>query len=67
MFLLAIFFFFFLTFFIYFRESKSRERVERGRQSIWRRLYVDSRDPDRRLEPTNCEMMTWAEVGHPTD
>ena len=30
-------------------------------------LRVVTTDPDAGLEPTNCEFMTWAEVGHLTD
>ena len=37
---------------------------ERGRQRIWSGLCAHSREPDARLELTNCEIMTWAEVGH---
>ena len=31
------------------------------------RLPAVSTEPDAGLEPTNCEIMTGAEVGHPTD
>ena len=31
------------------------------------RLWVVSTEPDARLELTNHEIMTWAEVGHSTD
>ena len=31
------------------------------------RLRAVSTEPDVGLEPTNCEIVTWAEVGHLTD
>ena len=31
------------------------------------RLQADSTEPDAGVELTNCEIMTWVEVGHPTD
>ena len=31
------------------------------------RLRAVSTEPDTGLEPTSCEIMTWAEVGHSTD
>ena len=31
------------------------------------RLWAVSTEPDAGLEPTNCEILTWAEVGHLAD
>ena len=31
------------------------------------RVWAVSTEPDAGLEPTNCEIMTWAEVGRLTD
>ena len=31
------------------------------------RLWVVSTEPDMELQPTNCEIMTWAEVRHSTE
>ena len=31
------------------------------------RLWAVSTEPDAGLELTDCEIMTWAEVGRPTD
>ena len=31
------------------------------------RLWAVSTEPDAGLEPMNCEMVTWAEVGHSTN
>ena len=56
-------FFFFKFIFIYFE----RERVgaqagegqrKRGRERIPSRLHAVNVEPDARLEPTNCEIMT---------
>ena len=35
---------------------------DRGRQRIQSRLCADSRKPNAELEPTNCEVITWAKV-----
>ena len=40
---------------------------EGGRERIPSRLHVVSTEPDAGLEPTNCEIMTLAKVGHSTD
>ena len=54
-----------ISLFIYFERER---KIEQGRgrdrvgQRIQSRLCADSREPDTGLEPTNCEIMTWAEV-----
>ena len=61
-------------FFIFERERKTK--CERGRggergdtesEAGSRLRAVSSTEPDAGLEPTNCEIMTWAEVGRSTD
>ena len=47
--------------------SKQREGRQRGRQRLWNRLCTSSAKANVELEPTNCEIMTWAEVRHTTD
>ena len=42
-------------------EEGQRER-ERERERIPSRLYTVSGEPDVELEPTNCEIVTWAEI-----
>ena len=62
--------------FIYFwdreRQSKSggvvgREREGDTESEAGSRLWAVSTEPDAGLKLTNCEIMTWAEVGHSTD
>ena len=60
--------------FIYFwdreRHSVSREGAEREGDTeceAGSRLWAVSTEPDAGLELTNCEIMTWAEVGRLTD
>ena len=48
------------------REKKWGRGREKGRQRIWSRLCTDSRKLNVGLEPTNREIMTWAEVRHLT-
>ena len=61
----------FVNVYLFLRErERKHERArgrERGRQSIGSRLCADSREPNAGLEPMNCEITTWAEVGHLTD
>ena len=50
----------------------SRGGTERGREGdteseAGSRLRAVSTEPDAGLEPTKCEIVTWAEVGRPTD
>ena len=56
-------------FYLFLRERESRGGAERerGKQSIWSRLCADSREPDAGLKLTNCEIMSWAQVGCSTD
>ena len=58
--------FFFVSLFIFERETAG-EGQRRRAQRIWSGLCADSREPDAGLELTNCEMVTWAEVGGLTD
>ena len=62
--------------FIYFwrreteKQSMSRAGAERQgntESEAGFRLWAVSIEPDAQLELTNCKIMTWAEVGHPTD
>ena len=58
--------------FIYFwdreRHSMSREGTERDIEcEAGSRLWAVSTEPNTGLELTNCEIMTWAEVGRLTD
>ena len=64
--------FFFNVLFIFARKrgSVSRggaEREEGTESEAGSRLRVVSTDPDAGLEPTNCEIMTRAEVGRLTE
>ena len=70
---LAFFLNFFLTF-IYFwdRERQSMNRGGADREGdteseTGSRLWAVSTEPDTGLELTDCEIMTWAEVGRLTD
>ena len=40
---------------------------QKGKRRIRSRLCADSREPDAGLRRTNCEIMTWAEVGRFTN
>ena len=67
---LKSFFFLILFFNVYFwegeRQSTNGRCRERGRQTASEagsRFWADSIEPDAGLEPTDCEIMTWAEVG----
>ena len=58
--------------FIYFweRERQSRGGAEREgdtESEAGSRLWAISTEPDVGLEVTNCEVMTWAEVGRLTN
>ena len=53
--------------FIYFWERERLREAERRRRRIQSRFHAASREPDAGLEPTNREIMTWAEVGRLTD
>ena len=53
--------FIFLTF-IYFWERQSMTGGGSEREGD----HADSTEPNAGLKPTNCEIMTWAEVGHST-
>ena len=62
--------------FMYFWE-RERHRVWAGEEQRERegdteseaasRLWAVSTEPNAGLEPTSCEIMTWAEVGRPTN
>ena len=52
------------------RQSASRGGAEREgdtESETGSRLHTASTEPDVGLELTNCEIMTWAQVGRPTD
>ena len=49
------------------REHEQGKSRERGTQRIWSRLCTISAKPNGELEPTDCEIMTWAEVGCSTN
>ena len=52
------------------RESMSMGGAERGgdtESEAGSRLQAVSTEPDAGLEPRDREIMTWDEVGHPTD
>ena len=54
--------------FIFDREHEWVEgQRERGGQKIWSRLHAENSKPDAGLELRSCEIMTWAQVGRPTD
>ena len=60
--------------FIYFWERK-RQSMNRGgaeregdtESKAGSRLWAVSTEPDMGLEPTNCEIMTWAKAGRLTN
>ena len=52
------------------KQSMSMGGEERGgdtESEAGSRLWAVSTEPDTGLEPTNCEIVTWAEVGRPTN
>ena len=52
------------------RDSMNREGAEREGDTEFEagsKLWAVSTEPDMGLEPMNCEIMTWAEVGCSTD
>ena len=64
----------FILMFIYFWETETdRVWVGKGQREGDTEFKAGSRswavrtEPDVGLEPKNCEIMTWAEVGHPTE
>ena len=63
--------FFFLMFLLFIFERERVHEWVRGReregQRILSGLCTDNSEPDVGLEPTNCEMMSWAEVGCSTE
>ena len=62
--------FFNVCLFLRERQSVSRggaEREEDTESEAGSRLWAVSTKPDMGLELTNCEMVTWAEVGRSTD
>ena len=67
---------FFLTFYLFLRETETECEQGRGREreregvtesEAGSRLRAVSTERDEELEPTNREIMTWAEVGRLTD
>ena len=64
----------FLKMFIYFWETETecepgrvREREGDTASKAGSRLWAVSTEPNMGLELMDCEVMTWAEVGRPTD
>ena len=55
--------------FIFERESMSKEGAVRGdtESEAGSRLWAVRTEPDAGLKLMDCEIMTWAEVGHLTD
>ena len=47
-------------------QERGREREENIESEAGSRLWAVSIEVDAGLEPMNCEIMTWAEVGHLT-
>ena len=65
----------FIYVFIYlFLRERERQSMSRGsgkrdgdtKSEAGSRLQAVSTEPNARLELRNCEVMTWAKVGHPT-
>ena len=57
----------FFILFIYFERKREcvqagEEQRERKREKIPSRLCTTSTEPNARLKPTNCEIMTWVEI-----
>ena len=50
-----------------YEQGKGRERKEDTESETESRFWAVSTEPDVGLKPTNCEIMTWAEVGRSTD
>ena len=62
--------FFFLILFLRERQSTSRGGVVREgdtESKAGSRLWAVGTEPDAEIEPTNCEIMTWAENGRSTN
>ena len=58
--------------FIYFRDRETEHQRGRGTEpetesEASSRLWAVSTEPDAGLKLTDREIVTWAEVGHPTD
>ena len=60
--------------FIYYWETETQSMSRGGAESggdkeseVGSRLWAVSTEPDAGLELTNCEIMTWAEVGRLTN
>ena len=62
-------FFFFFNVYLFLRERQPGRGRERGEEdSKWARHWqADSSEPNVGLKLTNCQIMTWAEVGCSTD
>ena len=61
--------FFFLMFYLWEKEHKQgrgKDREVDTESEAGSRLQGVSAEPDVGLKPTNCEIMTWAKVGHLT-
>ena len=63
---------FFFNAYLFLRERKSTSGEGAGKEGdieseAGSRLWAVSTEPDVGLEPTNCEIVTWAEVGRSTD
>ena len=67
----SLFFLFFFNVYLFLRQRETEHEQgrgrERGRHRMRNRLQAVSTEPDEGLELTNCEIMTWAEVGRLTD
>ena len=53
-------FYIFASIFIFFKKGEMGR--DRRRARILSRLHTVRAEPDAGLEPTNCEIMTWAEI-----
>ena len=67
MFFIFIYFVIIVLMFIFDRERQRQRQRERERETDTKsgagsRLWAVSTEPDAGLQPTNCEIMTWAEV-----
>ena len=61
-----IFNLFFLHFYVFLRDKEWAEEGQREgdtESEAGSRLWAVSTEPEAGLEPINCEIMTWAEVG----
>ena len=68
----GLFNFIFLKVYLFLKETEHKQgrRSEREgdtESEAGSRLWAASTEPDAGLEPLNCEIMTWAEVGRSTD